>query len=95
MVILLIFAYRGSQEDRKKWTIYEIPIINIAKKEVGNVVTQSVVALAIAVEMTKVMDRDIVYNTMLSKVPAKVADANKKAYELGEKYAKEALAAAS
>jgi 2-oxoglutarate ferredoxin oxidoreductase subunit gamma len=84
-----------SEEDRKKWTIYEIPIINIAKKEVGNVVTQSVVALAIAVEMTKVMDRDIVYNTMLSKVPAKVADANKKAYEFGEKYAKEALAAAS
>jgi 2-oxoglutarate ferredoxin oxidoreductase subunit gamma len=28
---------------------------------------------------------------MLSKVPAKVHDVNKKAFELGEKYAKEAL----
>jgi len=28
---------------------------------------------------------------MLSKVPAKVHDVNKVAYELGEKYAKEAM----
>ncbi|WP_334089449.1 2-oxoacid:acceptor oxidoreductase family protein, partial [Helicobacter typhlonius] len=37
---------RPSDEDRKKFKIYEIPIITIAKEEVGNVVTQSVVALA-------------------------------------------------
>jgi 2-oxoglutarate ferredoxin oxidoreductase subunit gamma len=82
---------KPSQEDRKKWTIYEIPLIQIAKREVGNVVTQSVVALGITIEMTKVMDRDTVYNTMLSKVPAKVVEANKTAFALGEKYAKEAL----
>lgn len=81
-----------SDEDRAKWKIYEIPIIQIAKKEVGNVVTQSVVALAIAMEMTKAMDEEQVINTMESKVPAKVLDANKLAYELGTKYAKEALA---
>jgi 2-oxoglutarate ferredoxin oxidoreductase subunit gamma len=80
-----------SDEDRKKWKIYEIPIIRIAKYEVGNVVTQSVVALAIAVEMTKVMDKEKVLETMKKKVPAKVLDANLKAWEFGEKYAKEAL----
>jgi 2-oxoglutarate ferredoxin oxidoreductase subunit gamma len=80
-----------SDEDRKKWKIYEIPIIRIAKYEVGNVVTQSVVALAIALEMTKVMDKEKVLETMKKKVPAKVLDANLKAWELGEKYAKEAL----
>ncbi len=82
---------KPSAEDRKKWKIYEIPIITIAKEEVGNVITQSVVALAITVTMSKVIDRDLVLDTMLSKVPAKVAEANKKAYELGEKYAKEAM----
>lgn len=81
-----------SEEDRKKWKIYEIPIITIAKEEVGNVVTQSVVALAIALEMTHVMDLDIVKEVMLSKVPPKVIDANKKAFDLGIKYAKEAKA---
>jgi 2-oxoglutarate ferredoxin oxidoreductase subunit gamma len=80
-----------SDEDRKKWKIYEIPIIRIAKYEVGNVVTQSVVALAIAIEMTKVMDKEKVIETMKKKVPAKVLDANLKAWELGEKYAKEAI----
>ncbi len=81
-----------SEEDRKRWRIIEIPIITIAKEEVGNVITQSVVALAITVEMTKVLADDLVLEVMLSKVPQKVHEANKLAYSLGKKYAKEALA---
>ena len=80
-----------SQEDKKKYQIFPIPIITIAKEEVGNVVTQSVVALAITVTLTKCVDRDLVFETMISKVLAKVVELNKKAFELGEKYAKEAL----
>ncbi|PAF41487.1 2-oxoacid:acceptor oxidoreductase family protein [Helicobacter sp. 11S03491-1] len=80
-----------TKEDYDKFLIYKIPIITIAKEEVGNVVTQSVVALAATVTFTKCVDRDLVYNTMISKVPSKVVDLNKKAFELGEKYALEAL----
>jgi len=81
-----------TDEDRKKWNIYEIPLITIAKEEVGNVITQSVVALGITMEMTKVLDFDLVMKVTLEKVPAKVHEVNKKAYELGIKYAKEAMA---
>ncbi len=81
-----------TDEDRKKWNIYEIPIISIAKEEVGNVITQSVVALAIANTMMNAIDKNTLIETMLSKVPPKVHDVNKVAYELGEKYAKEAMA---
>ena len=81
-----------SEEDRKKWNIVEIPIITIAKEEVGNVITQSVVALAIANTFTKALDKKLLVDTMLSKVPAKVHELNLKAYDLGEKYAKEAMA---
>ena len=77
-----------SEADRKKFKIYEIPIITIAKEEVGNVVTQSVVALAITTTFTQCVDRNLVFETMIAKVPAKVQEANKKAFELGEKYAK-------
>ncbi len=80
-----------TDEDRAKWKIYEIPIIRIAKYDVGNVVTQSVVALAIAIEMTKVMPEEKVLEAMLKKVPPKVIDANKKAWELGKKAAIEAM----
>jgi len=84
----------ASDEDRKIWNIVEIPIITIAKEEVGNVITQSVVALAIANTYTDALDKQVLLDTMLSKVPAKVHDINLKAYDLGEKYAKEAMAEA-
>ena len=77
----------ASEEDRKTWKIIEIPIITIAKEEVGNVITQSVVALAIANKFMDAVDRQLLIDTMLSKVPAKVHDINLKAYDLGEKYA--------
>lgn len=80
-----------TDEDRKRWKIYEIPIITIAKEEVGNVVTQSVVALAATVAMTGCVDRDLVLETMKESVPEKVLAVNVKAFELGEKYAKAAL----
>lgn len=81
-----------TKEDRKMWNIHEIPIITIAKEEVGNVITQSVVALAIANTMMDAIDKDALIATMLSKVPAKVHEVNKVAYELGEQYALKAMA---
>jgi len=80
-----------TEEDRKTWDIIEIPIITIAKEEVGNVITQSVVALAITNTMTGVLPEQSLIDTMLSKVPPKVHEANKKAYALGKAYALDAL----
>jgi len=76
-----------TEEDRKRFNIVEIPIITIAKEEVGNVITQSVVALAIANTYAKALDEKVLKDTMLSKVPAKVHELNLKAFELGKKYA--------
>ena len=82
---------KPTQEDKDKWNIYEIPIITIAKDEVGNVITQSVVALSIANHMTGYsVNSDILRSTMLSKVPAKVHEANNKAFDLCLQYAKDA-----
>ena len=82
-----------SDEDRKNWNIFEIPIITIAKEEVGNVITQSVLALSIANLMTgHTITDDVLRETMLSKVPKKVHDINNKAFDLGIKYAEEAMA---
>ncbi len=79
-----------THEDRKRWNIVEINIITIAKEEVGNVITQSVLALAIANYFTgKTIPCDVLKETMLSKVPAKVHEINIKAYDLGYKYAQE------
>lgn len=74
-------------EDKKRFLIYEIPIISIAKDDVGAVITQSVVALGVAVALTGVMDADLVKANMLSSVPAKTKALNEKAYDLGLKAA--------
>jgi 2-oxoglutarate ferredoxin oxidoreductase subunit gamma len=81
-----------TEEDRKNWNIVEIPIITIAKEEVGLVLTQSVIALTIANTFEKAVDPEVLQKTMLSKVPKKVHEANLKAWDLGIKYAKEAMA---
>ena len=82
-----------TEEDRKTWKIYEIPIITIAKEEVGNVITQSVLALSIANFMTgETVEPETLRAAMLSKVPAKVHDINNKAFDLGLEYAKKVTA---
>lgn len=81
---------KASEEDKAKYKIIQIPIISIAKNEIGNVVTQSVVALGVSVELSGCMDRDLVFSVMQKKVPSKVLEINKKAFEIGEEYAKKA-----
>ncbi|WP_198305719.1 2-oxoacid:acceptor oxidoreductase family protein [Arcobacter vandammei] len=82
---------RPNEEDRKKWNIIEIPIITIAKDEVGNVITQSILALAIANYFTgETIPKEVLRSTMLSKIPAKLHDLNNKAYDLGYLYASKA-----
>lgn len=81
---------KASEQDRAKYKIIEIPIISIAKNEIGNVVTQSVVALGVSVELSGCMDRDLVFSVMQKKVPSKVLELNKRAFEVGEEYAKKA-----
>lgn len=81
---------KASEEDKAKYKIIQIPIISIAKNEIGNVVTQSVVALGVSVELSGCMNRDLVFSVMQKKVPSKVLEINKKAFEIGEEYAKKA-----
>jgi len=84
----------ATEEDKKRWNIVEIPIITIAKEEVGNVITQSVLALAMANYFTgETVDNEILRKTMLSKVPPKVHELNNKAFDLGLKYAAQATKA--
>ena len=72
-----------TEEGRKKWNIIEIEIITLAKEEVGNVITQSVIALGAANCFMEAVDKDLLEQVMLSKVPAKVHEINKQAYAIG------------
>lgn len=78
-----------TDDDRKTWRVIEIPVVEIAKKEIGHIATQSTLALGIAVHITKCVNADVLLESILKKVPKKLQEANTKAFELGIKYAKE------
>jgi len=80
-----------TDDDKAKWKMFPIEVITIAKEKVGNVITQSVVALAIATKMLD-LDKELVFQAMIETVPAKAVEINKKAFELGYKEAEEVLA---
>lgn len=82
---------KPSEEDLKKWRILPIPIIETAKTEVGNVLTQSVVALGVTVAITGIVPEDVAEKAMLSKVPAKMKYLNKKAFDIGMEKALQAV----
>jgi len=80
-----------SEDDKARWRMFPIEVITIAKEKVGNVITQSVVALAIATRMNNI-DKELVYEAMIKTVPQKAVEVNKKAFELGYQEAEEVLA---
>ncbi len=91
-IVIDPYLITPTEQDRKDWNIIEIPIITIAKEEVGLVLTQSVIALSIANTLMNAIEPEHLKEVMLSKVPKKVHEANLKAFELGTKYANEATA---
>ena len=80
-----------NDDDKARWKMFPIEVITIAKEQVGNVITQSVVALAIATRMNNI-DKNLVYEAMIKTVPQKAVEINKKAFELGYQEAEEVLA---
>jgi len=81
----------ASSDDRKTWKILEIPIVEIAKKEIGNIAAQSSIALGIAVSITKCVKEEILLQSITEMVPKKSIPANIKAFKLGIEYAERVL----
>ena len=75
-----------SDLDREKWNIIEAPILSIATKDVGDITTQFVVALAITNCLTKALDKEMLEELILSKIDEQKHKINKEAYYLGYKY---------
>jgi len=78
-----------TEDDRRLWKFMPIPIVEIAKKEVGKIETQSAVVLAIAVSLTKCVSVESAVAAILEGVPLKYSELNKQAFALGTKYAEE------
>jgi 2-oxoglutarate ferredoxin oxidoreductase subunit gamma len=69
--------------DTRNWTIYQSPIINETKKQLGNIVLTSVVTLSITQKLTGIIGYDNMVEFVHAWAPKGFTELNMKAIELG------------
>jgi 2-oxoglutarate ferredoxin oxidoreductase subunit gamma len=74
------------------FNVYYLPIMRLAKTEIGREIVANVIALGAMIAMTGVVERESGEKAVLAKVPEAFIELNKKAYSLGFEKAKELLA---
>ena len=78
--------------DTSKYKVIEVPMAKVAAEVVGKRQVMNVVALAALQEITKILSKEALEKAVVSSVPERFIELNKKALEEGYKMAKQALA---
>lgn len=78
--------------DTSKYKVIEVPMAKVAAEVVGKRQVMNVVALAALQEITKMLSKEALEKAVVSSVPERFIELNKKALEEGYKMAKQALA---
>ena len=63
--------------------LYRFPFVEVAKRELANVILSNIIALATMVELTDVVSREALWAAIQARVPHKYLDLNKQAMEKG------------
>jgi len=87
--ILLVDSKLVSEVPEGKYTVYRVPIIDIAVEETGKTLTANIVALGLVTELSNIVSRKAVESAILSRVPKGTEEMNKKAFLAGLKKAEE------
>jgi 2-oxoglutarate ferredoxin oxidoreductase subunit gamma len=68
---------------RGQMPVYRVPISEIARVEVGKVITASVVALGVITEISRVVTRESIQGAVLARAPKGTEEMNLRALEAG------------
>lgn len=81
---LLVDADMVTVDDPKHlYTIYRLPVIDIAKNKIGKLLVANIVALGAIVAITKVVSWQSIEAAVLANVPKGTEELNKKALKFG------------
>jgi 2-oxoglutarate ferredoxin oxidoreductase subunit gamma len=69
--------------DTRSWKIYQVPIINETKKQLGNIVLTSVVTLSMTQKLTQVIEYQNMVDYIKEWAPKEFLDLNIKAINVG------------
>jgi 2-oxoglutarate ferredoxin oxidoreductase subunit gamma len=89
--ILLVDADAVTDIPTIKAKIYKIPIIAIAKNEIGRIMVANIIALGIIAEITNIVSVDALESAVLSRVPKGTEQLNLQALKIGRDYGKKLL----
>jgi len=88
--LLLIDSDMVKKPPKGNFSVVRIPIITIAKNEVGRTIVANIVALGAMVALTGIVTRESAEKAVLARVPEAFADLNRKAFQMGYNKALEA-----
>ncbi|MBM3325534.1 MAG: 2-oxoglutarate:acceptor oxidoreductase [Calditrichaeota bacterium] len=88
--IVLIDPFLVHTVDRN-YRVYELPLIELTKKEMKKMVYTSAVALGAMVGLTEIFKPESVVKALLKKAPKGTEEANEKAFKLGYNSGRELL----
>jgi 2-oxoglutarate ferredoxin oxidoreductase subunit gamma len=88
--ILLVDSDLVKNLPEGNFTVVSIPIISIAKNEVGRSIVANIVALGAMVALTGIVSRESAEKAVLARVPEAFVELNRKAFAMGYSKALEA-----
>lgn len=69
--------------DTKNWKVYQVPIINETKKNLGNIILTSVVTLSMTQKLTNIIDHQHMVDFVRNWAPKGFEELNMRAIDLG------------
>lgn len=89
--ILLVDSDAVTELPKGKFKIYKVPIIEIAREQVGRIMVANIVALGIIASLTKIVSEEALESAILSRVPKGTEQLNLKAFKIGLETGKKLL----
>ncbi len=87
--ILLVDTELVHELPKGKFKIYEFPIIETAREELGKVIVANIISLGLMTALTKIVSEKAITDAVLSRVPKPFLELNEKALKIGFERAKE------
>lgn len=84
--ILLVDSDAVKELPDTKAKIYKVPIIEIARQEIGRVMVANIVALGILQALTNIVSYEALESAVLARVPKGTEEINSKALSVGRQY---------
>ena len=81
--ILLVDEESCPEVPEGNYRVYRVPIIRIAREDVGKVLVANIVALGIITELAQVISREAVESAILARVPKGTEELNLSAFRAG------------